>query len=143
MEDILDELNSLGTLLDVEQKEYRKFTDIKCKYFGLYFVATWCSACVRINSRLTEAIKMVGPELKVITCRLDDDPSDFAYHSLRFANSSSFLFQNLTSSLRVSTIPSLLIFDSYGRLISRDGVNDILKQRADVINFWGNKLSNL
>lgn len=89
MPSIIEYLTKIGTLEDTKTKQVGSLSNFEFKYLGLYFTAVWCSYCVKIVHQLPLIVNKVnhsGNNLKLITLRLDEDPSDFAYSYLRYRN---------------------------------------------------------
>jgi thiol-disulfide isomerase/thioredoxin len=87
MTTILDELEKIGPVEDQKTGLVTNLKNHGFKYLGLYFTATWCSYCVKIVDKLPKIIEKVnhrGPDLKLLTIRLDDERSNFAYNYLKF-----------------------------------------------------------
>jgi hypothetical protein len=83
----IDYLSKFGSLIDTKSGTEGGIKDFRYKYLGLYFTATWCSYCVQIVNKLPGMIDRVnknGDFLKLLTLRLDEDDTNFAYSYLRY-----------------------------------------------------------
>lgn len=112
---------------------------MKFKYLGLYFTADWCSACVRLGRTLPSLLNRVnqGSDLfKLITFRLDESDSDFAYKYYKFKNCHMGQASHLADMLAVRFLPTVLVYNIEGRLVSRSGVQDMQKHGEKTINYW-------
>jgi thiol-disulfide isomerase/thioredoxin len=144
MPNIIDALAGLGPLVDSKTGEERSLRDFSFKYLGLYFTATWCSYCVKIVNSLPKAVERVnsaGEFLKLITLRLDEDPSHFAYSYLRYKTISYDLTSEIASQVGARSIPSIFIYDLLGNLVTRDGLKDIMNYQEKTIEVWDRKMN--
>lgn len=139
MSTIWEYLSGFGPLVDSKSGEEGSFKDFKYKYLGLYFTATWCSYCVQIVNKLPMWIDKVntqGQFLKLLTLRLDEDDNQFAYSYLRYKKISYEDVSGIASRLGARQIPSIYIFDIYGTLVTRNGLQDIMKHQEKTIEYW-------
>ena len=112
---------------------------LKFKYLGLYFTADWCNACVRLGKTLPILLNKVnqGADLfKLITLRLDESGTDFAYKYYRFKNCHMSQASRLADMLAVQFLPTVLVYNIEGRLVSKSGVQDMQKFGEKTINYW-------
>ena len=96
---------------------------------GLYFSASWCPACQETTPMLAAAYRQLrsrGKRLEVFHASMDRSEEDFAaYHTKMPFPALPFDGQRvaaLSEIFGVSGIPSLILLDAEGRLISTDGV---------------------
>lgn len=137
---IIDYLSNFGPLQDAKTGTEGPLKDFKYKYLGLYFTATWCSYCVQIVNKLPALVNKVnnhGDYLKLITLRLDEDTSNnFAYSYLRYKQISYEDVTGIATRLGARQIPSIYIFDIFGTLVTRNGLQDIMKHQENTIQYW-------
>ena len=77
-------------------------------------------------------IQKLNPEtLEVITFRLDTTDSNFGYYYWRFPNldKSYDTIADFSAMMGVQFLPSILIFNRSGKLVSRNGFQDILDKQ--------------
>lgn len=143
MSTIMDMLEKVGTLIDCKSGKEGTLKDFQYKYLGLYFTATWCSYCVKIVNKLpllVEKINQNGEFLKLITLRLDEDPSNFAFSYLRYKTISYEDTSDIAIQLGARNIPSIYVFDILGRLVTRKGLEDIMRHQGNTIEYWDSKV---
>lgn len=125
-----DYISSFGSLVDTKSGLEGTLQDFKYRYLGLYFTATWCSYCVQIVNKLPKLVDKVnskGEFLKLITLRLDEEPNNFAYSYLRYKSITYDAVSEIATKFGARQIPSLYIFDLMGTLVTRNGLQDIMK----------------
>ena len=59
--------------------------------------------------------------LKVITFRLDEEGGEFGHYDMRFKSLSHETSSEIASMLEVYQIPTLIVYDYLGRLVTRKG----------------------
>lgn len=132
MFNIFDELEKISTVVDQKTGEEKTLRGHSFKYLGLYFTATWCTYCVQIVDKMPKMIERVnhgGEHLKLLTLRLDETPNNFAYSYLRFKSIAYDLAANIASQLGVRNIPSILVYNLAGQLVSSNGLRDIMQHQ--------------
>ena len=110
----------------------------------MYFTATWCSSCVKIADKISPLLSVVnskGSFLKLITFRLDDDSSKFGYSDLKFKFMTSEKASEIATWLKVYHIPTLLVYDFMGRLVTSNGYNDMRSYKENTIEMWDRKMN--
>lgn len=65
--------------------------------------------------------------MKLITLRLDDSPTNFAYSYLKFKNLSDETTSELANKMGVMNIPSIVVYDLLGNLVTRNGLQEMLR----------------
>jgi hypothetical protein len=78
-------------------------------------------------------VNTYGEYLKLITLRLDEDETNFAYSYLRYKSISYEDVTGIATRLGARQIPSIYIFDIYGTLVTRSGLQDIMKHQEKTI----------
>jgi len=109
------------------------------KYLGLYFTADWCGACVKLARTLPNLLNRVNSGadfFKLITFRLDESDTDFGYKYYRFKNCHMNQASHLADMLAVQFLPTILVYNIEGRLVSRSGVQDMQRNGEKTIEYW-------
>ena len=135
---IFEYLKRLGSLKNSEDQT-STIDNLKFKYLGLYFTAQWCRSCHMLAPHLKNLYEEVNKNdhlLQMVTLRLDNENTDFGHYYWRFSNSSEQENGQLASILQVRHLPSILIFNVEGRLISRTGYNDMKKFGEQTFEYW-------
>lgn len=106
--------------------------------YGLYFSAHWCTPCKRFTPRLVEVYNQLaaaGKPFEVVFCSMDNDEKEYQeyYASMPWC---SIGFQNpilnkVKEQLAVEGIPSLVLFDGEGNIITGDGRSAIESTGAE------------
>ena len=99
------------------------------KTVGVYFSAHWCPPCRQFTPMLAgvyDTLKREGREFEVVFASSDRTDADFAeYHksmpwlAVPFANRDAKA--KLSSKFKVQGIPTLVILDENGALVTKDG----------------------
>jgi hypothetical protein len=92
---------------------------------------------------LVAAINSKGPFFRLLTFRLDDDNSNFAYSDLRFKWMNQEKANEMAGWLGVHHIPMILIYDYLGRLVSKNGYAEMTRYREETIEMWDKKMKLL
>ena len=83
-----------------------------------------------------------GQFLKMITFRLDDDEeNNFGYSYLRYKGIGSEVVEEIARQLGASQIPSIYIFDVNGRLVTRSGLQDIMRHQEKTVDYWDKEMN--
>lgn len=77
--------------------------------------------------------------MRLLTIRLDDDNTNFGYSFLRFNFINNDIASEIAGKIGVRHIPNIVIFDYLGRLVTTDGLKDIMKHKEDTIEYWDGK----
>ncbi len=72
----------------------------------------------------------------MITFRLDESNTDFAYKYYRFKNLHMSQASKLADMLAVQFLPTVLVYNIAGRLVSKSGVQDMQKYGEKTIGYW-------
>lgn len=123
---IYDMIN--GQLLSKTGGNVDALKSVKGSVFGLYFSAHWCGPCRQFTPKLSaiyENLKKEGKKFEIIFTSFDRDASGFnEYYStmpwlaIPFGDAR---IQGLAKKFSVDGIPTLLICNSEGELISKNG----------------------
>jgi nucleoredoxin len=123
----------IGETLVSPQSEDVPTSSLSGKTIGIYFGANWCGPCHKFLPALTEFREKFSAEknFEFVYCSLDRSGSDFAkYHSSMPFPAIPFhedeLRDSLSNKFEVKGIPTLVIVDSNGELITTRGREKLL-----------------
>lgn len=136
---IFNQLEELGPLTDTRLNQDMEVKALSFKYLGLYFTADWCGACVKLARTLPNLLNKVNSGadfFKLITFRLDESDTDFGYKYYRFKNCHMNQASHLADMLAVQFLPTILVYNIEGRLVSRSGVQDMQRHGEKTIGYW-------
>ncbi len=115
------------------------------KKIGLYFSAEWCPPCRMFTPRLVEAHKTLreaGKPFEVIFISHDRSAEamlqymqgyDMAWPAIAFEAAKR---DALKQQHGIRGIPTLIIVDDSGKVLSRDGRNEVMAHGADAFSRW-------
>ena len=64
--------------------------------------------------------------MKVITFRLDEEEGEFGYYDMRFKSLPYEASSEIASVFEVVHIPTLIVYDYLGRLVTRKGYQEMM-----------------
>ncbi|PSS28624.1 Nucleoredoxin like [Actinidia chinensis var. chinensis] len=148
--------HDLKSLLSSSERDYLigrdqiKIDCLKGKKIGLYFSASWCGPCRRFTPKLAEVYNELSSrgDFEVIFVSADEDDESFKeYFSkmpwLAIPFSDSKTRDNLDGLFDVVGIPSLVILDENGVVLTKDGVDLICEYGADAYPFTSEKVREI
>ena len=110
---------------------------------AIYFSAHWCPPCRGFTPVLAEAyneMKQNGKKIEIIFCSSDRDQNSFdEYFNTMPWIAIPFDSENkeiLKDAFEINGIPTLLVFNKEGNLITRNGRNDIMNKKAAAFDDW-------
>jgi nucleoredoxin len=109
--------------------------ELKGKTVGIYFSAHWCPPCRGFTPQLAEAYKKLvanGKPFEIVFASSDKDEAAFNdYYNempwLALPYADRELKNKLSKKFKVSGIPTLVIVDEHGELITTDGRSAIME----------------
>lgn len=114
------------------------------RYIGLLFTASWCKFCEKYTPTLIEFYELFNKKVysfEIINICLDNNEEyEKKVPWLIFDNDK--YTELLSKTYRINELPSLLIFDSNGNLVDRQGVSTILKKGELSILQWEENSTN-
>lgn len=123
---------------------------MKGKKIWLYFSASWCGPCRRFTPKLVEVYDELsaGGDVVIVFVSADRDDECFkGYFSkmpwLALPFSDSDTRKQLNDLFHVAGIPTLVMLDESGKLVSEDGVEIIHEYGAEAYPFTSEKLTEL
>ena len=76
--------------------------------------------------QLIAAVNSRGPFFRMLTFRFDRDQSSFGNYDLKFKNLSEESTDEISGAFQVAHLPTLLVYDIMGRLVTREGYRDMM-----------------
>lgn len=113
--------------------------DLNNQIIGLYFSAHWCGPCRTFTPQLAKVynqLKEQGKKLEIVFISSDQDDDSFrAYHSempwLAIPFDDKKHISHLKETFQVNSIPTLILFDETGKMVTRAGRELIAQQGAE------------
>lgn len=135
--------NSLGSFLLLNNQEAPTPDLTKIPLWGLYFSAYWCGPCRKFTPFLKRHYlnwKQSKP-FEIIYISNDQSTEEFeAYSSTMpwfcMPYSDRIRIGLLSSICRPTQIPTLCIFNASGKMISRNGVQELARLGDDAYEHW-------
>ena len=117
------------TLLNIDGESVSS-DQLKNKYIGLYFSASWCGPCRKFTPRLVEFRNRFQDDFEVILIGADGSAKAQANYMKKY--SMPWLMKNQSPEAKqasklsgVEFIPYLVIINSSGKIISKNGKAEI------------------
>jgi len=125
--------NLFGPKLTSQEGEVDTVTALKDKVVGLYFSAHWCPPCRSFTPELAKTYKLLteqGKNFEIVFVSSDNDDSGFTeyFNSMPWKAlpySERDRKASLSKKFKVSGIPTLVILDPSGAIITKDGRTQI------------------
>ncbi len=119
------------------------------KIVGIYFSAHWCPPCRSFTPKLVD-FRNKAAEAKenfeivfVSSDRSEKDMMNYMQSAGMKWTALPFSSQNkykLSTKFRVRGIPTLIILDPDGKVITTNGRSDVMQHPGNAINIWKNKI---
>ena len=115
---------------------------LKNKIVLLYFSASWCGPCRSFTPQLEKFYKSVAKKENIEIILVTSDKTKDAmmkymkkmpWLAIPFGNPQ---IAKLKSEFKVSGIPSLIVLDSSGKLITPNGRKDVVSLGVNAVNVW-------
>ena len=131
-------------LTNAEGKMFSATDTLKGKIVGVYFSASWCPPCRAFTPKLVEFYNQVKDkgnfELIFVSCDRDKNAMmDYMKkYNMPFlaAPHRDPVAQALMRDLGVRGIPTLAVFAPDGKLITKNGRSDVMKNGAKALENW-------
>ncbi|MED6184437.1 hypothetical protein PIB30_047448 [Stylosanthes scabra] len=127
-----------------------KIESLKGKNIGLYFSGSWCGPCRRFTPNLVEVYDETSSkaEFEVVFVTSDRDEDSFkGYFSkmpwLAIPFSDSETISSLKKLFQVRGIPSLVLLDQAGQVVTKSGVMIIHEHGAEAYPFTSERIQQL
>merc|ERR1712183_917145 len=131
-----------GTMKNNKGEEFSMDHINKMQIIGLYFSASWCPPCRAFSEQLIpfyEEANKDGQKLEIVLVPLDQSEEEATEYlkkmpwlTLPFGTP---LINKLNQEFQVSGIPTFLLFDTKGNVISEDGRGDLMS-KEDPMGEW-------
>ena len=89
------------------------------------------------------SVNSKGSFFRLLTFRLDEEGSNFGYYDLKFKSLSHEGASEIAGAFNVHRIPSLIVYDCFGRLVTKNGIQEMMKFREDTIEEWDKRMDML
>ena len=130
-----------NTLLNSEGKEVSSAA-LTGKYVGLYFSASWCGPCRKFTPKLIDFRNKFSEEFEVILIGADGSAKAQANYMKKYSmpwlamENQSAQAKHASELSGVEYIPYLVILDSKGNIITKDGKNHVMKMGEKALEYW-------
>ncbi|PKA54053.1 putative nucleoredoxin 1 [Apostasia shenzhenica] len=154
-----DDHYDLGSLLGGEDRDYLvrnngdkvKISELKGKMVGLYFSGSWCGPCRRFTPILVEAYTELAARnsnFEIVFVSADSDDEDFDEYFthmpwLAIPFSDEEKREWLSENFGLEGIPTLIIIDQNGRLLTVEAVEFVRDYGAEVYPFTPERVGKL
>ena len=81
-----------------------------------------------------------GHFFRVLTVRLDEDGGEFGHYDLKFKSLSHDGASEIAGMFDVFRIPTLLVYDYLGRLVTKNGYQEMMKYKEKTMEYWDKKM---
>lgn len=128
-------------LIDAGQQEYA-FENLEGKIFGLYFSASWCRGCVAFSRILVPFRDKHSEVFEVVMVGFDKTSADMHAYMNEYAMGWAAIPYDSSARLAmkelfaVSEIPQLIIMTSSGRVLTKDGYQQVQLMGDEALVHW-------
>lgn len=141
----LDKSEMFGSKVYRQDKKPENVSDLKADIYGIYFSAHWCPPCRAFTPKLVEAyneIRKSGGKFEILFVSSDRSKSamfeymeetDMPWLAVKHHGKEA---EALSRKYGVRGIPTLVIIDAEGNLITKDGRDDVHRKGADAFAKW-------
>lgn len=136
-----DKISLPLTLLDVNGDEV-SVDQLNGKYVGLYFSASWCGPCRSFTPKLAKFKEIHKENFEVVLIGSDGSSKAQANYMKKYKmpwfalKNQSDVARDISLSLQVKFIPYLVILDSDGNVITKDGKKNIDSMGNAAFGYW-------
>lgn len=136
-----DKISLPHTLLDVNGDEV-SVDQLNGKYVGLYFSASWCGPCRSFTPKLAKFKEIHKESFEVVLIGSDGSSKAQANYMKKYKmpwfalKNQSDVARDISLSLQVKFIPYLVILDSDGNVITKDGKKNIDSMGNAAFDYW-------
>jgi len=120
---------------------------LKDKLVALYFSAHWCPPCRQFTpefSRIYQSLSSSNRPLAVVFISADQDQEAFneyfgeqPWYAIPY--DSTDVREGLNEKFGIRGIPSLLVLDQDANIVTKEGRQDIMKQKEKALDTWEQK----
>ena len=129
------------TLLNIDGESVSS-NQLKNKYIGLYFSASWCGPCRKFTPRLVEFRNRFQDDFEVILIGADGSAKAQANYMKKYSmpwlamKNQSPEAKQASKLSGVEFIPYLVIINSSGKIISKNGKAEISTRGSEAMEYW-------
>ena len=129
------------TLLKIDGESVSS-DQLKNKYIGLYFSASWCGPCRKFTPRLVEFRNRFQDDFEVILIGADGSAKAQANYMKKYSmpwlamKNQSPEAKQASKLSGVEFIPYLVIINSSGKIISKNGKAEISTRGSEAMEYW-------
>ena len=115
---------------------------LKRKYIGLYFSASWCGPCRKFTPRLIEFRNKFEDDFEVILIGADGSAKAQANYMRKYSmpwlamKNQSPEAKQASKLSGVEFIPYLVVINSSGKIISKNGKAEISTKGFEAMEYW-------
>ena len=116
--------------------------ELKGKYVGLYFSASWCGPCRTFTPKLKKFRDQNEKTFEVVLVGSDGSAKAQANYMKKYKmpwlalKNQSDEARELSLSLKVEYIPYLIVLDPDGNVVTKNGKEDIARLGSDAFASW-------
>jgi len=116
--------------------------ELKGKYVGLYFSASWCGPCRTFTPKLIKFREQNEKTFEVVLVGSDGSAKAQANYMKKYnmpwlaLKNQSDEARELSLSLKVEYIPYLIVLDPDGNVVTKNGKEDIARLGSDAFASW-------
>jgi thiol-disulfide isomerase/thioredoxin len=127
-------LNADGKVVSIDE--------LKGKYVGLYFSASWCGPCRTFTPKLIKFREQTEKTFEVVLVGSDGSAKAQANYMKKYKmpwlalKNQSEEARELSLSLNVEYIPYLVVLDPDGNVVTKNGKEDIARLGSDAFASW-------
>ena len=131
-----------GQLINAQGKKVNTAAVLQGKLVAVYFSASWCGPCRSFTPKLIEFYKEVKKTGKLELVFISSDYTEkdmmkymqkMPWYAVQFKHPAATILKN---ELQVRGIPTLVVYDSQGKLITRDGRRAVTELGANALDVW-------
>ena len=129
------------TLLNIDGESVSS-DQLKNKYIGLYFSASWCGPCRKFTPRLVEFRNRFQDDFEVILIGADGSAKAQANYMKKYSmpwlamKNQSPEAKQASKLSGVEFIPYLVVINSSGKIISKNGKAEISTKGFEAMEYW-------
>ena len=129
------------TLLNIDGESVSS-DQLKNKYIGLYFSASWCGPCRKFTPKLVEFRNRFQDDFEVILIGADGSAKAQANYMKKYSmpwlamKNQSPEAKQASKLSGVEFIPYLVIINSSGKIISKNGKAEISTRGSEAMEYW-------
>lgn len=128
-------------LIDADQQEYA-LDNLEGKIIGLYFSASWCRGCAAFSRILVPFRDKHSEVFEVVLVGFDNNSNDMhaymkdygmAWAAIPYESSARLAMKE---HFAVSEIPQMIIMTSEGRVLTKDGYQQVQLMGDEALAHW-------